>query len=840
MVHQKAGEVEQLVNSLDAATKKSKSEGKRTFSCRKSTFPVALTNISVDSWKFLDHEYKRQDLPTYARGLFTTRRKDGTAEIVTRGYDKFFNVDETNATQWRNIETQTRGPYELSVKENGCIIFISGLEDGTLLVCSKHSTGKRADADVSHAEAGERWVETHVRAVGKTAKDLARELREMNATAVGELCDDSFEEHVLAYDETAAGIYLHGINFNVPYFATLPGSEVHKFADKWGFKKANFVMFEDLQSAKGFLDNCAETGTWDGRETEGFVIRCQKTEPGSGVYRDWFFKYKFEEPYLMYRQWRECTKSVIAGKVPRIKKHKKITEEYLQYARRQLVKDPKLAKLYNHNHGIISMRDGFLRERGLNGSEIIAMETETEGQEVEHSVVLVPVASLGCGKTTVAIALTKLFQWGHVQNDNIAQMKNKKKKFVIDITNALAVCPVVIADRNNHMKREREQIIQDIQEIVPNARFVAMQYVHEPKDQMLDGIREVTRQRVLDRGDNHQTIRAGSKSTDEIIGIMEGFLGRFQGVDTERAPDDNFDEVVNLDVSASSRENLEKVVNALHSAYPSLVPKVPSAQELDQAIDSAMHDYQVEQDLSFSYGKQKQKQDANKGNNNNNNNQQQQQPVTGLPSPVALAKKIEYFNISLPAKEVSNLLHSLFPPSTPPEKARLYHQLVNSRRVQATFHVTLIHRASKKDHPQLWDRYFKTYINQLHEKHNENPADTSETPPLGSARIRLERLIWDSRLMTFVARILPSDEGTANNGGADNHGGSDDGFWPCANALPHVTVGTVSPNVKPKESNDLLARWLQVGSGGETGIWEAEIPGVKVVQGTVGVVMSRK
>ncbi len=49
------------------------------------------------------------------------------------------------STQWSNVEQDTSGPYELSVKENGCIIFFSGLEDGTLLVCSKHSTGARSD-----------------------------------------------------------------------------------------------------------------------------------------------------------------------------------------------------------------------------------------------------------------------------------------------------------------------------------------------------------------------------------------------------------------------------------------------------------------------------------------------------------------------------------------------------------------------------------------------------------------------------------------------------------------------------------------------------------------------
>ena len=834
MVSQKVGQVAELVNSLEAASKKSKSEGKRTFSCKKSTFPVAHSdNISVDSWKFLDHEYKRRDLPTYARGLFTTRRKDGTPEIVVRGYDKFFNVDETDSTRWRSIETQTRGPYELSVKENGCIIFISGLEDDTLLVCSKHSTGTRADVQVSHAQAGEQWVEHHVHAVGKTAKDLSRELRRMNATAVGELCDDHFEEHVLAYDEAASGIYLHGINFNVPYFATLPGSDVHQFADTWGFKKANYVVFQDLQSAKGFLDQCAETGTWDGRETEGFVIRCQRTDE-DGVYRDWFFKYKFEEPYLMYRQWRECTKAVIAGKVPKIKKHHKITEEYLQFARRQLAKNPKLAKLYNQNHGIISMRENFLHERGLKGSEIIAMEeSEPQGQEVYNNLVLVPVASLGCGKTTVAVALIKLFGWGHVQNDNIPKMKNKKKKFILEVTNALGERPAVIADRNNHMRHERGQIFEDVQEIIPNAKFVALHYVHEPKSAMLPGIREVTRRRVLDRGDNHQTIRAGTKDSSEVVGIMEGFLGRFEGVNTERDPDNYFDQVIDLDVAASSRENLEKVVNALHASFPRLVERVPTAQELDDALNAAMHDYHVEQDLSHTYGPPgKQQNQKNKKNSKDNNNSKDKSPAA-LPSPETLAKKIEYFKITIPTAEITHLLHSLFPSSTPAEKARLYHHLVNSRRVQPTFHVTLIHRASQKDNPQIWDQYAKAYLGKMHENGSSNsnnnnsaPSSPSETTPiLGPARIRLERLVWDSRIMAFVARILPVEDGGD--------------CWPCANALPHVTVGTAAPEVKPKESNTLLSKWLQVGSGGETGIWEAEVPGVKVVQGSVGVVMSR-
>ncbi|CAI7572191.1 unnamed protein product [Penicillium pancosmium] len=811
-------QIAQLVRDLEEARKQNKSEKRRAFTCKKNTFEVAGTNhVTVDSWKFMDWDYKRDGLPTYARGLFTTRLKNNNPEIAVRGYDKFFNVGETNDTQWRNIEHNTRGPYELSVKENGCIIFISGMEDGKF----KHSTGVRHDTEISHAQAGEKWVEKHVASVGKSTKDLARTLREMNVTAVGELCDDSFEEHVLAYDEASSGIYLHGLNYNLNEFATQSSQKVNDFADAWGFKKAKFEVRDDIESVKSFLDGCAETGTWDGRETEGFVVRCQMAKDGHD-YRDWFFKYKFEEPYLMYRQWRECTKAVIGGRLPKIRKHEKITEEYLQFARRRFMEDKTLAREYNYNHGIISLREAFLKERGLNGPEIIAMEEqEGQGKNVSKNVILAPIASLGCGKTTVALALVHLFGWGHVQNDNIPKQKNKPKQFAFQITNELSTAPVVIADRNTHQRREREQLFNDVRPVLRDAKFVALHYVHEPKGDLLPSIKEVTRKRVLDRGDNHQTIRAGTKDSHEIIGIMDGFLSRFEGINTNRHPDDAFDLVIDLDVCGSSRENLETIVRAMHDAYPILVPELPSAEDLDAAIEKAMNKYEVKVDLSAGYSTK-----GSKGPKQKNGSPTVQSGPTRLEPPL-LARKIEFFNIAIPTSEVTSTLHSLFTSSTP-EVARLYHQLVNSRRVQPAFHVTLIHRASKDEQSAIWNRYTKQYIDTL----TAHPvADAMQNPPkLGLARVRLERLVWDTRIMAFVVRILPFEAQAE---------GSEQSDFPCANAIPHVTVGTVAPSVKPKESNDLLKRWLEVGSGGDTGIFEAEVPGVKVVEGTINVTMRR-
>ncbi|KAK2737178.1 hypothetical protein FQN57_000435 [Myotisia sp. PD_48] len=822
MAQQDPNAVFRMVTSLQAAQGKKRSN-KSTFSCKKTTFPVAGSdNISVDSWRFQDWDYKRDDLPTYARGLFTTVDKAGKHEIAVRGYDKFFNVDEVNSTKWRNIENNTRGPYELSVKENGCIIFISGLEDGTLLVCSKHSTGVRQDISVSHAEVGRRWVQKHVASVGRTEKDLAEELRLMNATAVGELCDDTFEEHVLAYPEEASGIYLHGINLNLPEFATYRSPQVHAFADAWGFKRAEFLVKHSLAEVKTFLEECAETGSWDGRDTEGFVIRCQMRENSSGPYQDWFFKYKFEEPYLMYRQWREATKAMIAGKPPRFKKHIKITEEYLRYARKQFVKDSKLTKLYNQNHGIIALRDGFLQERGLKGSEIIAMETAEENvpASIDKDVVLVPIASIGCGKTTVALALVKLFGWSHVQNDNIEGRNNRPKRFAQGLIQGLQASSVVIADRNNHQKRERNQIFNDVRTIIPEAHFIALHYVHEPKNMLLDEIRQVTQQRVLDRGDNHQTIQAGTKSESEIIGIMEGFLQRFEGVNVNYEPDSNFDDVIDLDVTASSRENLETIVNMIYASRPGLMgrPK-PTESELDTAIAEAMDDYKVDlkHDLSF---------------NTKKKDHQQSKATASIPTkptetPDQLVKKVEYFGISVQVSEIKSTLSSLFA-NSPPERSRFYNHLIHSRRLQPAFHTTLVHRATTKDHPEIWKLYVELFKDTIKQDEVSGPA-----PILGSARVRLERLVWDSRIMAIVTRIMPRDHET-NPLVPDNVE-----VWPCANPIPHITIGTASPDVKPKESNDLLKKWLEVGASPETGIWEAEIPGVKVIDGKVNTMMRR-
>ncbi|TFB02626.1 tRNA ligase 1 [Trichoderma ghanense] len=784
--------VSQMISALEAAKKDKRHGG---FSCKKTTFKVkpSRDGINVDSWRMQDWDYKKKNLPTYARGLFTTKTSKNTPEIAVRGYDKFFNVSETEDTKWDAIFKNTKGPYELTLKENGCIIFVAGLEDDTLLVCSKHSTGDRGDVELSHARAGEIRLEKQLAALGRTKEDLARELRSRNVTAVAELCDDSFEEHILAYEDDKAGLYLHGINLNLPEFATYPSNQVQQFAKQWGFLQVDLLVMDDVQEVKTFLDDVAKTGSYSGRDVEGFVIRCKMSRnPAQLPYQDWFFKYKFEEPYLMYRQWRECTKAMISGKQPKFKKHVKITEEYLAYARKQLAADPKLSKLYNQNHGIIKLRDDFLAYKNLKGADAANLDglDRVVMPEVTKDVILAPIATIGCGKTTLALALTHLFGWGHIQNDNISG-KGRPPRFVKAIMDQLKDHPVVFADRNNAQKHERKQLIADVKAQKPETRIVCLNFRHD--EESIDEIRRVTQERVIERGDNHQTIHA---ATDQYkyLEVMEGFIKRFEECNPNSVPDAGFDLFIDLDPTAGSRVNLETVVKELHLSLPNVVKEMPSPEKLDEAIDFALR---YAPDFKHTIPDRSGKKDQAK--------QGQQQQQKAQPK----KKTLEYMAINVATDPIDKVLDKAFK-GVGPEVSRFFFQLKNTRRVQRKFHVTLMHKATAPMHPELWKRY-----TELHE------AAGGDDAKLGECDLVLERVVFDDRIMAIVVRIVDEEN-----------------KWECVNRVAHITVGTRDNSVKPKESNDLLAKWLEEGAGGEGNTIQevvfAEKPTVKgVVQGVL-------
>lgn len=82
--------------------------------------------------------------------------------------------------------------------------------------------------------------------------------------------------------------------------------------------------------------------------------------------------------------------------------------------------------------------------------------------------------------------------------------------------------------------------------------------------------------------------------------------------------------------------------------------------------------------------------------------------------------------------------------------------------------------------------------------------------------------MFDDRIMAIVVRLSDQDD-----------------QWHCVNRVAHITVGTRDDTVKPKESNDLLARWLEVGSSPETKISEIVFTEKPALKGTVAPVLAR-
>ncbi|KAG9923100.1 tRNA ligase-like protein, partial [Aureobasidium melanogenum] len=182
--------------------------------------------------------------------------------------------------------------------------------------------------------------------------------------------------------------------------------------------------------------------------------------------------------------------------------------------------------------------------------------------------------------------------------------------------------------------------------------------------------------------------------------------------------------------------------------------------------------------------------------------------------------KLEYFSATLDPKRVMSILDAVFRDADI-DTAKTYRVLQTQNRVQSEFHVTLMHRASASQHKDYWEQ-----LTEAHTMAASKPNAAPE-PVLGSCKVLLERLVWDGRLMCFVVRLVPDEK--------DQSGMQ----WRSVNETAHITVGTVSPDIKPKESNDLLKRWLQSGSGGSTGISEITVKGHVELPATVKSVLQK-
>ncbi|KAK4702767.1 tRNA ligase, partial [Phenoliferia sp. Uapishka_3] len=744
----------------------------------------------LTSWKMADYAYKRDPcpFPTRARGLFTEKvGGDGTAEeykIVARGYDKFFNVNEVSWTQWDAIPKHSSPPYELTHKSNGCIILISTLSPRHILVTSKHSIGANSQLSTengqSHSQRGEYWLEKHLAVIGKTKEDLAAVLHERQLTAVAELCDDSFEEHVLAYPDHLTGLHLHGLNTNTPLLHTLSSTEVSAFAKTWGLIPTPYSIFPSVIAVKTYCANVEADGGVEevlpsGQTrivpVEGFVVRGVKKGGSSDDGRPaepFFWKVKYDQPYLMYREWRELTRKLLASYPESdVKPGKLKTPEsrmYLWWVNREIQKDVERFEPWKVGKGIIRTRNEFLDWMKSKEAKEVAKQLKQDVFTEENAAkgefdrtLLVPVAVQGCGKTSLALSLSRLFDWGHTQSDDFIQKKSGPH-FVKSVRDLLATKSVVIADKNNHIRKLRSDLVNAAHALSPahRVRLVALVWPIDSPELPRDKLHEIFASRIVSRGQNHQTLRAGEGHESAIW----QFFGQHEKFDQATNKEDGeFDEVIELNPSWSKMEMLTYVVDQL---VPMLGLERPTTQQLEVAIKYA-DDYKptVYKEISA---------DAK--------------------AKLEAAKLPRYYGVAV-EQDLQAFLQPLFTDKTRPS---ILEALILSDRIIKSPHVTLVHEVELKaddvafrtSRKALWDQYVEL-IKGAKQAGSDSLAVQVTLGP---------RIVWDSRAMSIEVSGMNSAAGSTMQVGIDGRGA-------------HVTVGTIEETVRPLEGKLLLEAALK-------------------------------
>ncbi|KZP05073.1 hypothetical protein FIBSPDRAFT_766407 [Athelia psychrophila] len=751
-------------------------------------------NVAIRSWKMDEFKYYvvPSPFPTLARGLFTTKIDDGDGEhhrIVVRGYDKFFNIGEVPWTNWEALKACTAAPYTLTSKSRGCIIFIGALFPAQILVTSKQSG---LDAEKSHAVVGERWLDKHLASRGRSKEELAKTLWDKNLTAIAELCDDNFEEHVLGYPPEQTGLQLLGLNMSTKAFHTLPPADVDAFAREWGFIVTKSIELPTIEEVQRFTDEAGKTGSWNGEPIEGFVVRTHVVDPPPGEANKsatpyapgstFFFKVKFDEPYMMYRDWREVTKKLLSAKekgqwhptagvtvtLPRKKMQRPETKLYVEWVKREIMRNPADFVDYTKGKGIIAARERFLKWMETDeskkhieeGNSLPPPMAGANGKEIKEfgKTIIVPIAIPGCGKTTVAVALSHLFGFGHTQSDDV-KVKKAAPVFLRNVAAELRDHEVVIADKNNHLRQHREQLKDLAAKMNPPARLLALNW---QTDQPPAILHRIMGDRIVARGDNHQSLLAddtAARAHEEVIWL---FITKKEELEPE---EEGVHEVIEMSIDESLEDAVRKAADGCARV---LGLKIPTQEQIDEAVRVA---------LRYAPTTQGKKSDAKKSK------------TKATP---------RYFGL-LPEIDLLSVLGSKFEG----QDTTFWDELVKRKAVTKRPHVTVTHGKSLLAETELWERCMA-----LH---------GMVTPP--RFRFKLGQIMWNDRVMGVTVDELQLVEGGEGQEGAD-----------FISKLPkevsdrmHITVGT-REGVPAVETMELVNAWRD---GQREGVHCIELQGVE-------------
>lgn len=263
------------------------------------------------------------DITTKARGLFIN---NNTNEIVARGYDKFFNINERPETNIDVLPNTLAYPVKVYKKENGFLGLLGfDKETDTLLFCSKSEIDGRYS----------NYFRTLLLDV-ISEDTLYNYMKPHNVTLVFEVVDMENDPHIIKYRKSK--VILLDIIENSVYFKSYPYEKVVETAELLGLEYKEQCMI--IQNKDEFLaftkEMFKDDYKWKNHFIEGFVLVDSNN-----------FMFKFKTAY--YRYWKQ-----LRGQVERMAKGSKpkIDNPFLRW----VSKDKS-----NYGKDIITLRDEYTK-----------------------------------------------------------------------------------------------------------------------------------------------------------------------------------------------------------------------------------------------------------------------------------------------------------------------------------------------------------------------------------------------------------------------------------------------------------------------------------------------
>lgn len=246
----------------------------------------------ISSFNFTRHAFYHANwnaLTCKARGLFVNME---TEEVVARGYEKFFNINEVKETELFHLMIKFKNKEITAYKKYNGFLGLLSAHNGKLMFATKSTT------DSDHVD-----IFKNIFYNDKYNEDkILKWIEENNSTLVFEVVDPVHDPHIIK-NEKPEIVLLDAVR-NEFDFQKLPYKELTEVAKDLGLKcKEVYMKFKNENDFVGWFMDITQETNLSNYDLEGVVIECDG------------FMTKLKFPYYkLWKQLRGVTDKVAKGR----------------------------------------------------------------------------------------------------------------------------------------------------------------------------------------------------------------------------------------------------------------------------------------------------------------------------------------------------------------------------------------------------------------------------------------------------------------------------------------------------------------------------------------------